>query len=188
MQTLNFMDSKPTKNIKPYLQLDETLIWAGQPKKGITFEPSDIFKTLFVIMLTFFTYFATNALAKISLLFAIPVGTIFYSVCILLGIGRFFIDSELRKKTFYGLTNKRIIIKAGGLNTKIRSVYLDTKPKIDFLPNLDDTSTIYLGIKEPSTSKGGFTWIPNIKGYTSLYRLSEGNFVHKKLREVLNNA
>lgn len=180
------MKNKATEAIEPYLEADEVLIWAGQPKKGIVFESSDIVKTIYVIGLFAFTYFATKLLSEISIFIAIPIGIIFYSGCILLGLGRFFIDAELRKKTFYGLTNKRIIIKSGTFPKKFKTVYLNSKPKIEFLPNFDDTSTIDLGIKGPTIAgKGGLGWVPNINSYTSLYRLTDGNFVHQKIREML---
>lgn len=179
------MESLATIRLKKYLETDEVLIWAGQPKKGIVFEISDIFKTLFILAFFVFTYVAIKLLAGISVIIAIPIGIIFFSVGILLGFGRFFIDAELRKKTFYGLTDKRIIITSSLAHKKIQSVYFSSKPKIEFIPNLDGTSTIELGIKEPAGfGSGGINWVPNIKGYTSLYRLSEGEIVHKKIREI----
>jgi hypothetical protein len=180
------MDNIASNHIKQYLETDEVLIWAGQPKKGIVFEIADIFKTIFILAFFAFTYFAIKLLADISLLIAIPIGIIFFSGGILLGFRRFIIDAELRKKTFYGLTNKRIIINSNIAHKKIQSVYFNSKPKIEFLPNLDDTSTIDVGIKEPTGStRGGFKWMPNVKGYTYLYRLSDGEVVHRKIREIL---
>lgn len=181
------MDNIASNHIKQYLESDEVLIWAGQPKKGIVFEIADIFKTIFILAFFAFTYFAIKLLTDISLLIAIPIGIIFFSGGILLGFGRFIIDAELRKKTFYGLTNKRIIINSSIAHKKIQSVYFNSNPKIDFSPNLNGTSTIDIGIKEPTgSSRGGLKWMPNVKGYTYLYRLSDGEFVHKKIREILS--
>ncbi|MGC4102870.1 hypothetical protein [Ferruginibacter sp.] len=181
------MQSLAAKNMEPYLEQDETLLWAGQPKKGIVFEPADILNIIFVIALIIFTYFACHALAKISLLLAIVIAVIFGSICILLGFVRFFIDASLRSKTFYGLTNKRIIIKAPGNYTTVQSVYFSSKPRIEFLPNIDDTSTIDIGLKSPSTGKTGISWIPNEKATISLYKLTDANLVHQKIKELMSD-
>ncbi len=179
------MESLATNHLKQYLESDEVLIWAGQPKKGIVFEISDIFKTIFILAFLIFIYISIKLLSEISVIIAIPIGIIFFSGGIVLGFGRFFIDAELRKKTFYGLTYKRIIITSSLAHKKIQSVYFSSKPKIEFIPNLDGTSTIDLGIKEPiGSGQQGLKWVPNIKGYTSLYRLSDGEIVHKKIREI----
>lgn len=182
------MDKIAANHIKKYLEGDEILIWAGQPQKGIVFEISDVFKTMFIIVFFAFTYFAIKLLAGISLLIAIPIGIVFIAGGMLLGIGRFIIDAALRKKTFYGLTNKRIIINSNIAHKKIQSVHFSSKPKIEFLPNLNGTSTIDIGIKEATRATGiGLKWIPNVKGYTYLYRITEGEQAHQKIREILAN-
>jgi hypothetical protein len=180
------MDTKAAEIIKQYLQPTEVLIWAGQPKKGIVFEPIDILKTIYILAFLVFTYFAIKFLSEVSILLSVPIGIIFFSAGFILGIGRFFIDAELRKKTFYGLTDKRIIIVSRIFPKKMQSVWLNSKPKIQFLPNLlNETSTIDIGLKEPTGfGKGGVSWFPNSKSYSYLYRLSEGDFVHKKIREI----
>ena len=90
----------------------------------------------------------------------------------------------MRKKNFYGVTNKRIIIQYNQPGKKVRFVDIDSKLKIDFLPHLDNTATIDLGIKvQWSTSPT--IWTPAIDGYNSLYRLGDGAFVHKIIREMI---
>ena len=181
------MNKEATEIINQSLQPEETLIWAGQPKKGLVFEVVDIFKTIFIVLFAGFVFFAVRLLSDISILLAIPIGVLFFSAAFILGIGRFFIDAGLRKKTFYGVTDKRIIIISKMYPKKVQSVYFDTQPKIKFLPNLDETSTIDIGLKEPPGSRrGGISWFPNSKGYSYLYRISEGNFVHKKIKELIH--
>jgi hypothetical protein len=181
------MDNKATEIINQSLQLEETLIWAGQPKKGLVFEVVDIFKTIFILLFVAFVFFAVRFLSDISILLAAPIGVLFFSAAFILGVGRFFIDAELRKKTFYGVTDKRIIIISKMYPKKVQSVYFNTKPKIKFLPNMDDTSTIDIGLKETTGSgRGGISWFPNSKGYSYLYRISEANFVHKRIKELID--
>jgi hypothetical protein len=168
--TIKLMSKEATEIINQSLQHEETLIWAGQPKKGLVFEVADIFKTIFMVIFAGFVFFAVRLLSDISLMLAIPVGVLFFSAAFILGIGRFFIDAALRKKTFYGVTDKRIIIISSMYPKKVQSVYFNTQPKIDFLPNMDETSTIDIGSK----------------GYSYLYRIPEANFVHKKIKELIS--
>jgi hypothetical protein len=179
------MNDKATEAIKPYLEPGEVLLWTGQPKKGMVFEVMDVFKTIYMAVLFLFIGYAVKLMADISILLAIPVGMVFFSGCLLLGIGRFFIDAALRKRTFYGLTNKRVIIKAPPLK-ETRFVYLNPKPRIDFLPAFNGPSTIDLGIRVKKRG-GGVAWYPNIEGCTSLYRLEDADQVHRKIREILES-
>ena len=181
------MSKEATEIINQSLQHEEILIWAGQPKKGLVFEAVDIFKTIFIVIFVGFVFFALRLLSDISILLAIPIGVLFFPAALILGIGRFFIDAELRKKTFYGVTDQRIIVISKMYPKKVQSVYFYTKPKIEFLQNMDDTSTIDIGLKEPTGSgQGGISWFPNSKGYSYLYRISEANFVHKKIKELIH--
>ncbi len=180
------MENKATKIIKEYLHPAETLIWSGQPKGGIVFEIVDFFKTIYILVFIAFTYFAVKLIAQVSILLAIPIGLLFFTAGLILGIGRFFIDSRLKSNTFYGLTDKRIIIVSKLFPKKVQSVQLDSKLKIEFLPNFDGTATIDLGIKEPTGfGQGGVSWFPNSKSYSYLYRLTEGDFVYKKIKEII---
>jgi hypothetical protein len=41
-------------------------------------------------------------------------------------VGRFFVDAQQRANTFYGVTNQRVIIVSGILNSKVKSLNLRT--------------------------------------------------------------
>lgn len=175
------MNNKATEAIEPYLEPGEALIWTGQPKEGVVFEVADVFKSLYMILWLLVGWFIVKPAFFAQPLLAVPIASFFIAVFLLLGIARFFIDAALRKKTFYGLTDKRIIIISNAPFETVRSVYLDQKPKIDFLPNMDDTATIDLGIGVRTRGM----WIVNVKACTSLYRLTDGDVAHRKIRELL---
>jgi hypothetical protein len=170
--------------ISQILLPEEKLIWTGQPKKGIVFEFVDVFKTIYMAILSCVVFVGVYLLSSISYFLAIPVAVLFFSACFLLGIGRFFIDAKLRQQTYYGITNKRIIIISKLYPKKIQSVYFSSKPKIEFSTNIDEVSTFDIGLEEPTGMGGGITWHPNSKGYTYLYRITDGVFVYRKIIEL----
>jgi hypothetical protein len=68
----------------------------------------------------FNTYFMTSDAPIFFRLLGIP----FIIAALYMMIGRFFVDVWLRSKTFYGVTNERIIIVSGLLNSNIKSLNL----------------------------------------------------------------
>jgi hypothetical protein len=171
--------------ISQILLPEEKLIWTGKPKKGIVFEFVDVFKTIYAAIFLYFTYFAVKLLSEISLLLAIPVALVFFSFGFLIAFVRFFIDAELRKQTYYGTTDKRIITVSNLHPKKTQSVYFHTKPKIEFSTNVYEISTFDIGLKEPSgMGRNGLAWFPKWKGYTYLYRITDGVFVYRKIIEL----
>lgn len=141
--------------IRQELTSDETLIWNGRPKQGIKLRSSDIFLIPFSLMWGGFAIFWET-----SVLFTIKnagpagiIGSIFGIPFVIIGLylifGRFIVDSKQRQNTFYGLTNKRIIIISGIFTRKIDTVNLTTLPNISLNEKSDGTGTILLGLPSP---------------------------------------
>ncbi|MCP9750311.1 hypothetical protein EGI32_04930 [Ferruginibacter sp. HRS2-29] len=164
----------------------EKLLWAGQPKRGIVFELSDIYNTIFSLAMLVFIGFVIKLLLKISVFLALSVGGFFFLAIATIGIGRFFIEAELRKHTFYGLTDKRIILVSRMHPKIISSIDLIPGLKVGFLPRMDGTSTIDLNPDEQVRHKG--RWYLNRNGSTSLFRLEQGNLVHQQIQTILKNG
>jgi hypothetical protein len=120
----------------------ESLLWSGQPKQGFIFRFADVY---FLFMIGFGLLWATLVLRtggfpQFVALFAIP--NVLWG---LYGIsGRYFVDSKRRAKTYYGITNDRIIIVWGLFNKKLKSLPLRTLPEISLDEKANGTGTIYL--------------------------------------------
>ena len=61
--------------------------------------------------------------------------------------GRFFFDGWLKRRTYYGLTNRRVLVVQEGWSRKANSVYVDTVPAITREGEM--TGTIWFGPKLP---------------------------------------
>lgn len=101
--------------LRQYISPDETLLWQGRPeKKGNIITKRDIFMIPFSIMWTGFALFwELTALRSGAGIFFSLWGLPFIGVGIYLLFGRFLHSAYLRDKTFYAVTNKRILVKAG---------------------------------------------------------------------------
>jgi hypothetical protein len=129
------------------LSSSEKLIWSGQPLTGIRFRKQDAglipFSLLwggFAIFWEWSVFHSSNAPVFFRL-WGIP----FVLVGLYLIFGRFFVDAKQRAKTFYGLTNERIIIISGIFSRNIKSLSLKTLSEINLDEKSDGSGTIAFG-------------------------------------------
>ena len=97
--------------------------------------------------------------------------------------GRFLTDAWLKRKTYYAVTNRRVLIVQDGWKHKVRSCYLEAIPEI--VREGDGTGTLWLGQKislfagrrSPKRSMSRFdvdSYVPvlaDIDDVDSVYRL-----------------
>ena len=99
---------------RPYMVGDEYILWKGKPEKGALFTGREIIMLPFaLIWLAFSVFWELTAIFSGAPLFFCLWGIPFIGICIYLLIGRFFHMAYLRKRTFYIITNKKIMIKRG---------------------------------------------------------------------------
>ena len=121
------MNFDATQVIQSELESGERLLWAGQPIQGIKLRGSDVFMIPFSFLWGGFAIFweysvIQNDAPFFFILFGIP----FVLVGVYIMFGRFFIEAKQRSKTFYGLSNERVVIASGLLRKKVRSLNLRT--------------------------------------------------------------
>src|SRR5574341_1461370 len=117
------MDRATEQEISRELSPTERLLWADRPLTGLRFRPADVFLVPFSLLWGGFAIFwewsVINSNAPVFFwLWGIPfvlVGLYFIG-------GRFFVDGWQRDKTYYGVTNERIIIVSGLLNRKVKTL------------------------------------------------------------------
>lgn len=128
--------------LRQYITSDEILLWQGRPEKsGNLVTKNDIFLIPFGIMWTGFTLFwEISALRSGAGLFFALWGIPFIGAGIYLLIGRFIHKAYLRDKTFYAVTNKRIIIKAG---SKLKILDGKMLPPMDIEIHKNGNGSIY---------------------------------------------
>jgi len=145
----------PPPEITAALDRGERVIWSGQPRRGFALRSSDALAIPFSLFWGGFAIFwewsvthAPNA-PSFMVLWGIP----FVLVGLYLMIGRFFVDAGLRRRTFYALTNYRILIVSGLLSRNVKSLPLSTLDQIDLSTGSCGEGTIAFG-RGPSGSRG----------------------------------
>jgi hypothetical protein len=64
---------------------------------------------------------------------------------IFLIVGRFFVDSYQRARTYYGVTEKRVVIVSGLINRQITSIHLPRLGKVSLNEHSDRSGSIIFG-------------------------------------------
>jgi hypothetical protein len=79
-------------------------------------------------------------------------GVPFVLVGLYITVGRFFVDSYQRSRTFYGLTAKRAIIVSGLMGRQVKSLALSGISDISLSERSDNRGTITFGSTNPFQS------------------------------------
>lgn len=165
-----------------HLQRNERITWAGQAQQGIVFQAKDWFLIPFSLIWCSISFTWIIFAAQSSPFFAL-FGIPFVIIGLILLIGRFFIDSRTRSRTYYAITNERILIKVEGSKDSLTTVTIseDTAVRLHLKngsPN--DVGTIYfsdlLAFLKDSNQ-------PQLKSFSkstySFFRIPNASKVHR---------
>ena len=129
------------------LEPGERLLWSGQPHARSYMFRGGWFLLPFSILWFGFAIFWESAviLSGAPILFWLW-GIPFLLVGVYMTVGRFWIAARAAARTFYGVTNRRILIELGAFNRQFVSIDLLTLP--------------YLQLNEQSSGRGTITFAP----------------------------
>ncbi len=140
-----------TRETSPnFLKPDEKLLWSGQPKQGILFRDADMILIPMSIILIGFALILDFALLhyQASLLFQL-FGILMAGAGIYVGLLRYFIDAAKRARTYYYITDKRIIIATGRKKTAISTLPLKNIDRMETTIEKDGSGFIIFGNTNP---------------------------------------
>jgi hypothetical protein len=153
-----------TEDIKTQLSAGERVLWSGQPRQGVIVRGADAFMIPFSLLWGGFAIFwelsviNSNAPA-FFVLFGIP----FVLIGIYLIVGRFFFEAKQRARTYYAVTNERVLIVSGLLVRQVKSLNLRTLSDLSLSESKGDHGTISFGGGSPFASMfGGFSGWPGM--------------------------
>ena len=156
-----------SEEIRSELAAGEQVIWAGQPRQGLTLRGSDVFaipfNQFFAGFSVFWMYGAASSGAPLPfVLFGVP----FVLVGLYLVVGRFFLEAKQRSGTLYAVTSQRVIIRSGIVNRTIKSLPLKNLQDLSLSERSDGTGTITFGAQHPMASMfGGMPGWPGMDQY-----------------------
>jgi len=169
----------------------EQLLWSAQPKQGFLLKPSDLFLIPFSLLWggisIFWEYQVISSDAPLLMvLFGLP----FVIIGLYMIAGRFYYDAMLRQKTFYGITDQRIIMLSGIRTKQSRFISISEIENLEKIENQDGSGSIILGFEEITTAYQSEILFPGQRESTP--RLKNLNHVHtpfsiiEKLRREIN--
>ena len=147
---------------------DEQMLWTGQPDPNIIFTGSDIFLVPFSLLWGGFAIFwefmastgVANAQAKqaqgpvwVFPLFGIP----FVVIGLYFIFGRFIYKAWRKRRTYYAVTNKRVIVLTKGIGRDIQAAFINTLPAVNKSIRSNGKGTVRFGNSSPMVSMYGNT-------------------------------
>lgn len=133
------------------LEPDEKLLWCGRPLGGFRLRPADaamvpfglFFLTFSIFLVVSAAWGASNAGGPGGLFAVFPLfGLPFVAVGFYMAFGRFFVDARVRSRTWYALTEQRIIVVSGLFATTTRSVDLSGIAEVVLREKRDGSGSI----------------------------------------------
>ena len=150
-----YMWNEATSIIKPEFNPEEHLLWSDQPRQGIMFKANDILMIPFSLMWGGFAIFWESSALRSNDPIAKLWGILFVLVGLHVIIGRFFVEAWKRKRIFYGVTSKLIVIVSNFFSRRVISLSLRTVSDIILSQKSDGSGTIIFG---PAVRKSRWSW------------------------------
>jgi hypothetical protein len=134
------IDPRAAMKVQTEIISAEEVYWAGMPNPRVIFHSDDWAAIPFTLIWTaFFVFWEADALgiwgrasrAGGTDLFMALWGIPFLIVGNYMVWGRFLVDAWLKRRTYYGVTNRRILILHEGWKRKTNWMYLEAIPTIE---------------------------------------------------------
>ena len=140
------MSFESDQEVTRELASGEKLAWTGQPRPGLRLRSSDVIMVPFSLMWAGFAFFwELSAIRSGGSAFFVLWGVPFVLMGVYVTVGRFFADARQRARTYYGLTDQRVVIITGLFSRRVKSLPLRTLHDITLEERGDRSGTISFG-------------------------------------------
>ncbi len=144
----------------------ERILWSGMPAQGLRLTGRDLFLIPFSLLwcgfAIFWTYSATRQGAP---LFFDLWGAMFVCIGLFLVFGRFIADAWLRRRIYYAVTNRRILIARKAPFSNFTSLDLERLPDVQLTDESGTRGSLRFGSTTSSSGSYGYSrmngsWFP----------------------------
>jgi len=184
--------------LEPYLDPGEKLVWSGQPKQGVRLQAADFFMIPFSLMWGGFAFFweagvlgliplgGKNGSASHAPIFMAIWGIPFCLIGVYIIIGRFFGDAYARRKTWYGITDRRVVVLKSSFSTNVTSIDYANLTNLNLNERKDNSGDILFGLPGPMSAFAGSGWPQSRRGALTpgFYLLPDARQVYNRIREM----
>lgn len=184
------IDSKMEKYFKNELLSNEKILWSGQPERKVLFSSFDIFLVPFSLLWGGFAFFWETAVLTSGgppffMLFGIP----FVLIGLYFIAGRFIYKSYRKKKTYYAITNKRVLVLTEFPSRNLQAAFINTIPTINKSIGNDGIGTIKFGNSNFIASLYGNTGMEFFGSFygqdaPAFYDISNANKVYELVSQL----
>jgi hypothetical protein len=159
---LTTVDARAAQKIQLELMPGENIYWAGMPNPSVIFHSDDWASIPFSIAWTgFFVFWEAQAFgfrAKTSRpagndIFMVLWGIPFLVMGNYMVWGRFLFDAWAKRRTYYAVTNRRVLVLQEAWKRKTSTVFLEAIPQIQ--REGTTTGTLWFGLKYPVVAARG---------------------------------
>jgi hypothetical protein len=129
--------------VRSQLDEGEQLLWSGRPRQGLLLQPMDAALIPFSLLWGGFAFYWEYEVVTTHQFWVLQLwGIPFVLLGLYLVVGRFFADAYMRGQTYYGLTDKRVIIARGSTT---QSIPLSDLKGVALTAKADQSGTVVLG-------------------------------------------
>ena len=172
----------------------EKILWTSQPNPNINFSSGDIFMVPFSLLWGGFAFFweAIALFAPTPIFFKL-FGLPFLLVGLYFILGRFIYKKIRKKKTFYAVTNKRVLTLSNLFSKRIEAAYINVIPTMNKSIRKDGFGTIVFGNSNLLATLYGNTGLDFFAAYYGMnaptfYDIPEANNVYDLVNDLRNKA
>jgi hypothetical protein len=132
------------------LKPEEKMLWSGQPKPGILFRDADMLLIPMSIILIGFAIILDFALLHYKAsLFLQLFGILLAGAGLYMGLIRYFLDAAKRARTFYCITDKRVIVSVGRKKPVVSTIPLKNIDRMEITIEKDGSGFLIFGNTNP---------------------------------------
>ena len=154
------IDPEASFKIQSELASVENLLWAGRPNPNVIFHSDDWYTIPFSLLWGGFAIFWESGVlgfwghnTKPAPFFFALWGIPFVLIGQYMIWGRFVYEGWVKRRTYYGITNRRVVVVQEGSKRKTCSMYLDAIPSVE--RDGGSVGTLWFGAKYlVSTGRG----------------------------------
>jgi hypothetical protein len=140
------MDQDPAKIFGVDLESQERIVWSGRPRQGLVFRALDSIMVPLTWMWGVVVFVGEFlAITRGAPLCFVLMGIPFVLMGLYVTVGRFITDAKERERTYYALTDKRIIIVTGLFARKVSTIDFKSLPELNIIFHTGGRGTILFG-------------------------------------------
>jgi len=175
---------------------DEQIQWTGQPETSVLFSRADIFLVPFSFMWGGFTIFweagvlftrseSGQGAPFFFALFGIP----FVLMGLYMIFGRFIWKNYRKKRTYYAVTNKRIIVLTETLNRSVQAEFIDKISSLNKSVRRDGIGSVRFGSSNMTAAMYGNTGMDFFGSFYGpdvpvFYDIKDANQVYETVNNI----